>query len=317
MKILVTPTSMQPEKENPALDRLKEFADELVYNPTGKPLEEDALCRLLEDCDGYLAGLDFVTEKVLKSCHRLKAISRYGAGYDRVDLQAAKDCGIFVSNTPGANAEAVGELAFGMMMTLARRLVPLDRTTKAGGWVRSTGTELYGKTLGIVGLGAIGRVVARCAGGFGMHVIAYDPFIDEEYCKQKEIESMAFDDVMSRADFVTLHLPLLESTRHLVDRNVFASMKDGAILINASRGGIVDEDAALDALISGKLGGLGLDAFEEEPPAGSPLFAFDNVLATPHTGAHTMEATENMANMAVDNLIAMLSGQDCPYILNR
>ena len=315
MKILVTPTSLGPESGLEAMKRLREFADEIVYNEKGRPLTEEELIKALEGCDGYLAGLDQVSGRVLREAKGLKAVSRYGAGCDRVDLETARELGIPVANTPGANAEAVGELAFAMMLALARELPRLDASTKKGGWLRSMGTELSGKTLGIVGLGAIGRVVARCASGFQMRVIAYDPFINADYCREHGIEALSFEELISQADFISLHLPLTEETRHLVDRRAFEQMKDGVILIYASRGGIVDEKAARSALDTGRLGGLGLDAFEEEPPAGSPLFDCENVIATPHTGAHTREAAGKMAQMAVENLIQMLTGEACPHLV--
>ena len=317
MKILVTPTSLQPGKNEEALAPLRAFADELVFNTAGKPLTEEELIPLLQGCDGYVAGLDFVTESVFKACPGLKAVSRYGVGYDRVDLAAATAAGVKVTNTPGVNAEAVGELAFGLILCVARKIPALDRSTRDGEWVRSSGMELLGKTLGICGLGAIGKVVARCGQGFGMKVLAYDPYINEAYCAEHGIESVSFGELMSRSNVVSLHLPLLDSTRHMIDAKAIASMPDGAILVNASRGGIIDEDAAYEALVSGKLGGLGLDAFEIEPPVGSKLLTLDNVVATPHTGAHTKEATENMANASVKNLIDVLSGNDCPFIVNK
>lgn len=316
MKILVTPTSMQAGKDSAALRKLSSYCSNLVFNPTGKPLEEDALIELLKDCDGYLAGLDFVTEKVLRSCPHLKAISRYGAGYDRIDTKIARELGISVSNTPGANAQAVAELTFGMLLALARSIPYLHTETINGNWVRSSGIELFGKTIGIIGLGAIGKKVANCCAGFHMEVLAYDPYIQEDYCKEHNISSVTLEDLLKKSDFVTLHLPLNKDTHHLIDAHAIEWMKQGAILVNASRGGIVDEEAAYHALTTGKLGGLGLDAFEQEPPEASPLFALPNVIATPHAGAHTKEATTAMAEMAVDNLISMLEGKECRYIVN-
>ena len=316
MKILVTPTSLQPKKNPSALKRLSAFCDNLVFNQSGKPLEEDALTELLHDCDGYLAGLDQITEKVLLNCPNLKAISRYGAGYDRVDIDTARELGIQVSNTPGANAQAVAELSFALLISLARSIPYLHTETVKGKWVRSSGTELYGKTLGIIGLGAIGKRVAACASGFNMNILAYDPYIQANYCKDHGITAASFDILLKEADFITLHLPLNNNTHHLIDRNAIALMKPTAIIVNASRGGIIDEASAYEALSANRLGGLGLDAFEQEPPGASPLFNLSNVIATPHAGAHTREATAAMANMAVDNLIAMLSGQKCKYILN-
>lgn len=317
MKILVTPTSLQPDKNSNALERLSAFCPNLVFNPTGRPLGGSELIDLLNDCDGYLAGLDSITKDVLLNCPRLKAISRYGAGYDRVDLAAAKSQGILVSNTPGANAQAVAELAVGMLLSLARHITHLHSETIHGKWIRSTGEELLGKTIGIIGLGAIGKRVAHCCIGFDINVLAYDPYIQEDYCREHQITPVSLETLLEKSDFITLHLPLNDTTYHLINAAAIASMKSNAIIVNASRGGIIDEKAAYDALISGKLGGLGLDAFEKEPPEDSPLFSLPNVIATPHTGAHTKQAAEAMADMAVDNLITMLSGTECKYVLNK
>lgn len=317
MKVLVTPTSLQPGKNEEALNTLKGFTEDLVFNSTGRPLTEDELIPLLADCEGYIAGLDEITAKVLAACPNLKVISRYGAGYDRVDIQAAKEHGVTVTNTPGVNAQAVGELAFGLILSVARNIPYLNEQTRKGEWVRSTGMELKGKTLGIMGLGAIGKVVARCAQGFGMQVAAYDPFINEAYCQENNIRNSSFDEVVEMSDVISLHLPLNDQTRHLIGRDAIARMKDGTIIVNASRGGIIDEDAAYDALKSGRLAGLGLDAFEVEPPKDSRLFEFPTVIATPHTGAHTKEATINMANASVKNLIDVLSGKECPFVVNK
>jgi D-3-phosphoglycerate dehydrogenase len=317
MKILVTPTSLQPDKGGEALKVLQDFSNDLVFNELGRPLTEDELIPLLKDCDGYVAGLDYVTEKVISSCPNLKVISRYGAGYDRVDIAAAKATGIPVTNTPGVNAEAVGELAFSLILSLARKIPYLNQSTRSGGWVRSTGMELKRKTIGIMGLGAIGKVVARCAGGFEMNVLAYDPYVDKDYCTEHKIGIRTFDEVIAEADVISLHLPLTDSTRHLINSDTIAQMKPSAILINTSRGGIIDEDAAYYALKESRLGGLGLDAFEIEPPTESKLFELDSVVVTPHTGAHTKEATENMAYGSIRNLIDVLSGKECPFIVNR
>lgn len=316
MRILVSPTSIKENSDNPALKKLQEFAKELVYNNTGKPLEEEALIPLLKDCDGYLAGLDFITERVLNECPKLKVISRYGAGYDRVDIVAASKLNIKVTNTPGANAEAVGELAFGMVLALARNLVPLDRKTKENEWVRSIGIELFNKNMGIIGLGAIGKVVARCAIGMGMQVSAYDPYINEAYCSKYNIKSLSLEELMKNADIISLHLPLNEQTKHLINAESIKTMKTGVILINASRGGLIDEEAVQKALKEKKIGGLGLDAFEKEPPIDSGLFQYENVIVTPHTGAHTIEAADQMLQMSVDNLIAALSQKECPNLVN-
>ncbi len=317
MKILVTPTSLQPGKGSAALEVLKEFSDDLVFNPTGRPLTEDELIPLLQDCEGYVAGLDFITRKVIESCPKLKVISRYGVGYDRVDVEAAKEHGVLVTNTPGVNSEAVGELAFALILAVARKIPHLNEDTRKGGWMRSTGFECLGKKICILGLGSIGKVVARCAQGFGMSVSAYDPYINEAYCKEHDIAIVSFEEGIRDADVISLHLPLMDSTKHIINKEAIDQMKEGAVIINTSRGGIIDEDAAYEALKSGKLGGLGLDAFEQEPPKDSPLFEFDNVVVTPHTGAHTKEATDNMAKASIKNLIDVLNGNECAFVVNR
>lgn len=316
MKILVTPTSFKPENKTAAFRQLEAFADEIVYNPYGRPLTEDELIPLLEGCDGFVAGLDFITEKVLKSCKGLRVISRYGAGYDRVDTAAAKTCGIPVTNTPGVNAQAVADLSMALILAAARRIPMLDAKTRDGQWVRSTGIEIYNKTMGILGLGAIGKNVAKRAQGFDMRVLAYDPYMDKDYAEKHDIQVCTFDEVITQADVLSLHLPLNDETRNSINIGSMREMKKGVIIVNTSRGGIIDEDAAAQMLKAGQLGGLGLDAFAQEPPEKSPLFELDNVVLTPHTGAHTKEATENMANAAVKNLIDVLSGNECPFVVN-
>ncbi|MDR0841311.1 MAG: phosphoglycerate dehydrogenase [Christensenellaceae bacterium] len=313
MKILVTPTSIKKDDDTPGLLRLRGFADELVFNPFGRPLTEDELIPLLQGCDGYIAGLDQISEKVLSACPSLRVISRYGTGMDRVDLKAAALHAIAVTNTPGANAQAVAELAFGLILSLARAIPRLHQSTKEGNWERHQGMELGGKTIGILGLGAIGKRLAKCCMGFGMAVVAYDPFIDRAFCEREGIQIETMQGLLQKADIISIHLPLNDETKNLINADTIGLLKDGALLINASRGGIVEEAAVFNALKTGKLGGLGLDAFETEPPSASPLLQLPNVVATPHTGAHTKEAVLKMQEMAVDNLIAVLSGEDCPY----
>jgi D-3-phosphoglycerate dehydrogenase len=320
MKILVSPTSFKPESSGPAAELLRDFVSrscgELVFNSLGRPLAEDELIPLLRDCSGYIAGLDFITKKVIDSCGELRVISRYGAGLDRVDLEAAKAKNIAVCNTPGANAQAVADMAFTLALCAARKVPVLDRKTREGEWPRSNGIELYGKTMGILGLGAVGKGVAKRAQGFSMRIMAYDPFINRQYAMENGIEAATFEEIITNADVISLHLPLTEETRGIISGAAMDRMKKGVILVNTARGGLIDERAAYERLKSGLLGGLGLDVYEEEPPGALPLFELDNVVLTPHTAAHTMEATANMAIMAVRNLIDVLSGKNCPYIVN-
>ncbi len=318
MKVLVTPTSFNKEVCPEAWHMLEQFASEIICNPYNRPLTADELIPLLEGVDGYIAGVDEVSARVIeKAPSTLKVISRYGVGYDQVDIEACGQRGIVVTNTPGVNAESVADLAFGLMLSVARQIPYADEQTKRGGWPRITGMELYGKTLGIIGLGAIGKGVARRAKGFSMRVLAYDPAIDEAFCRQHGVEIATFEEILSNSDFISLHLPLKEQTRYIINSRTISMMKDGAILINTARGGLVDQQALYQALKSGKLGGVGMDVFEIEPPGDSPLFELRNVVVTPHMGSSTVEAINAMANLAVKNLIDVLSGKECPYIVNR
>ena len=315
MKILVTPTSFRPDKQSQALLKLQEYATEIVFNPYGRPLVQSELIELLPGCDGYIAGLDYIDAYVIASCDKLKVISRYGAGVDRVDLAAASAKKIAVCNTPGANAQAVADLTMGLLLAVARKIPFLDKNVKSGNWLRSTGIEIYGKTIGILGLGAIGKAVAKRAQGFSMRVMAYDPYIDSAFATENNIISASIEEIVREADVISLHLPLTKDTRNIISGDLMKKMKRGVIIINTARGGIIEEDVLPELLDSGQLGGLGLDAFEEEPLLETPLSAYDNVVLTPHTAAHTYEATENMADMAVQNLIDVLSENNCPYII--
>jgi D-3-phosphoglycerate dehydrogenase len=290
------------------MDKLRSFADNLVFNPQNRPLSEVELIPLLDGCDGCSAGLDAYTKKVIEKSQNLKVISRYGTGVDNVDLDAAKEQGVIVCRTPGVNSQAVAELVFGLVLCLIRKLPLLDRSTREGKWDRSVGTELRQKTFGIVGLGAVGKEVARIAAGFSMRILACDPTMDNEFAQAHGITPASFDHLSRVSDILSLHLPLTPDTRHIISGSVMRNMKKGAIIVNTARGGLIDEEAAFVLLKSGHLGGLALDVYEEEPPHASPLFVLDNVIVTPHTAARTAEATAAMAADSVQNLKEALEG---------
>jgi D-3-phosphoglycerate dehydrogenase len=289
------------------MDRLKNFADDLVFNTKGKPFTEDELIAELKGCDGCIAGLDPFNRKVIENAGTLKVVSRYGTGIDNVDVEAAREKGITVCRTPGVNSQAVAELAIAFMLCLARQVPMLDRKTREGHWVRSVGVELQKRTLGILGLGAVGKRTARIAAGFSMNVLACDPNMDKDYARANDIRWVDFDTLLRESDFLSLHLPLKPDTRHIISAEAMRRMKKGVIIINTARGGLIDEAAACDLIKSGHLDGLGLDVYEEEPPQNSPLFGLENVVFTPHTAAHTTEATAGMASMSVENLISALT----------
>ncbi len=307
-KVLVTPRSYG--KNDPRLKtELEAAVGEVVYNPQGRSLSAEEVKKLIPGCHGYIAGLDDINADVIAAADQLKVIARYGVGVDKVDLEAARAKGVTVTNTPGANSVSVAELAVGLMLSLARNIPAASAAIKKGEWPKLSGTSIEGKTVGLLGLGAIGRLVAQRLAGFGCRVIAHDPYADKQFAKANNVELLSRDEVVSRADFLSLHCPVLDDTRGMVDKDFLAKAKKGAFLVNTARGELVDEAALLDALKSGQLRGAALDALRSEPPAADdPLLALDNVIVTPHTGAHADSATNAMGRGALDDCLAVLGG---------
>lgn len=312
-RLLVTPTSYG--KNDPRLKtQLEAQVGEVLYNPTGKPLTSAEVAKILPGVDGYIAGLDAIDAQALQAADRLKVIARYGVGVDNVDLAAARAKGIVVTNTPGANSVSVAELALGLMLALARQIPEAVEAVHQGKWPRYSGVSLEGKTIGILGLGAIGKQLARRLHGFDCKILAYDPFADAAFARDNHIELNSMDGVIEEADFISLHLPLLPETRGLVNEAFLNRMKKGSFLVNTSRGEVVDEAALLNALQSGRIKGAGLDAFTVEPPAaGNPLLALPQVIATPHLGAQTDGATSNMGWFAMRDCLAVLNNEEPVY----
>ncbi len=312
-RLLVTPTSYG-KNDSRLKTELEAQVGEVIYNPTGKPLTSAEVSNLLPGIDGYIAGLDGIDVKALQSANRLKVIARYGVGVDNVDLAAAREKGIVVTNTPGANSVSVAELALGLMLALARQIPEAVEAVHQGKWPRYSGVSLEGKTVGILGLGAIGKQLARRLSGFDCKIVAYDPFADTAYAKDNHIKLANMDEVIGQADFVSLHLPLLPETRGIVNETFLNKMKKGSFLINTSRGEAIDEDALLKALQDGRLKGAGLDAFTIEPPdPKNPLLALPQVVVTPHLGAQTDGATSNMGWLAMRDCLAVLKGEKPAY----
>ena len=296
---------------------LEALVGEVIYNPTGKPLSSEEVAKLLPGIDGYIAGLDCIDADALQTADRLKVISRYGVGFDNVDLTAAREKGIIVTNTPGANSVSVAELALGLMLALARQIPEAVEAVHQGKWPRYSGVSLEGKTIGILGLGAIGKHLARRLSGFDCTIVAFDPCVDTVFAKANSIELGTMDQVIERSDFVSLHLPLLPETRGIVNETFLGKMKKGSFLINTSRGEVIDEVALLKALQSGHLKGAGLDAFSSEPPdPKNPLLALPQVISTPHLGAQTDGATSNMGWFAMKDCLAVLRNEEPVYRVN-
>jgi D-3-phosphoglycerate dehydrogenase len=268
-------------------------------------LAKEELEKIIKDYDGLaVRSATKVTEKVLAAAAKLKVVGRAGIGVDNIDVKAATAKGVIVMNTPFGNSITTAEHAISMMMALARQIPEADRSTQAGKWEKSRflGVELFGKTLGVIGCGNIGAIVADRAIGLKMKVVAYDPFLSAERAMAIGVEKVELDDLLRRADFITLHTPLTDKTRNVIDAAALKKTKTGVRIINCARGGLIDERALADALKSGHVAGAALDVFETEPAKENVLFGLENVISTPHLGASTGEAQENVALQVAEQM---------------
>ncbi|MCX6866995.1 MAG: NAD(P)-binding domain-containing protein, partial [Verrucomicrobia bacterium] len=275
-------------------------------------LPEASMLKLAGDFDAFLCGDDAISRAVLeKSLPRLKVISKYGVGLDKIDIPATKELKIPVLSTPGVNHMTVAEHAFALLLGLVKHIVTTATAARRGEWLRLTGHEIFKKTIGIIGLGRIGREVAIRARAFDMDVIACDPFWDEVFAAQHQITRCAtMDEVLTQADVVSLHCNLSAETRGMIRREKIAAMKDGVVIINCARGEIVESADMVDALTSGKVGGYGADVLDvEPPPADHPLLSAPNCLITPHIGSRTYESVPRQAMKSLTNLIHALRGE--------
>ncbi len=256
-----------------------------------------------------IVGLDDITGDVMASVDGLTAVAKHGVGVDNIDVAAATELGITVLNTPGANSGAVADLTIGLMLNLARQIIPADASVRAGRWDRFFGPELSGKTLGLVGLGRIASEVATRAHGFGMRILAFDPFPPDDEFHRRGARRSDLDNVLAESDFVSLHLPATVDGQPIIDRTALLRMKNTAFLVNAARGSLVDEAAVADALTHETLAGYAGDAFATEPPVGSPLLGAPRTILTPHIGAFTDRSNELMGVSVVEDVARVLRGE--------
>jgi len=268
-------------------------------------LSKEELEKIIKDYDGLaVRSATRVTEKVIAAATNLKVVGRAGIGVDNIDVKAATTKGIIVMNTPFGNSITTAEHALSLMMALARQIPDADRSTQAGKWEKSKflGVELFAKTLGVIGCGNIGSIVADRAIGLKMKVIAFDPFLSPERAVELGVEKVELDELLKRADFITLHTPLTDKTRNILDAAALAKTKPGVRIVNCARGGLIEERALAAALKSGHVAGAALDVFEVEPAKDSVLFGLPNVICTPHLGAATSEAQENVALQVAEQM---------------
>jgi len=300
MNSLVISTSSFDTGNNPAIQRLLQNGFQVITNPHKRKLTEDEIIALLSSgATGLIAGIEPLTERVFQAAPNLKVISRCGAGMDSVDLAAAKNRGIQVLNTPEAPAQAVAELTLGYILSLLRQINPVDRAVRNGEWPRTQGRLFAAQTVGVIGLGHIGRRVARLCQAFEATVVAHDPYASQI---PDGVSMLPLEQLLASADIITLHTPYSADMHHLLDAKTFAAMKPETIVINAARGGLVDENALLAALQSGKVSAAALDVFEQEPYHG-PLLECGNVILTSHVGSLARESRQRMEIEAAENLL--------------
>lgn len=305
---MTKPKVLISDKLSPASVQI--FKDRGVEVDLKTGLSEDELCAIIGDYDGLaIRSATKVTPKVMDAAKKLKVVGRAGIGVDNVDIKAATARGIVVMNTPFGNSVTTAEHALSLMMALARQIPEANASTHAGKWEKNKfmGVELAGKTLGLIGCGNIGSIVADRAQGLKMKVIAFDPFLSAERAAAMNVEKVELEQLLARADFISLHTPLTDTTRHLLNKDTLAKCKKGVRIINCARGGLIVEADIKAAIESGHVAGAAFDVFEEEPAKTNPLFGMEQVVATPHLGASTTEAQENVAIQVAEQMADYLT----------
>ena len=308
-KVLIATRSFGSASPRP-MEVLKQAGFKLVYADMSLEMTEERLIDLLKGVAGAIIGIVPMTAHVLENAPDLKVISAHGVGVDHIDLDAAVERGITVTNCPGANAASVADLTIGLMIAVARKIPLAEKNLRQDAWGRILGSELFQKTLGVVGLGHIGLGVAKRALGFEMSILVYDPCVAEIPQGFPHMRFASFEDVLRYSDYVSLHTPLNDATLNMIGAAELAAMKKEAYLINTARGGLVDEQALYEALYNRQIAGAALDCFMNEPPTDSPLLELDNIVMTPHIGMHTNESIERVGMLAAQNVVNILNGKE-------
>lgn len=312
------------EIPKPALDILKAKVDPKVW-PKEAPPPKDAITREVRNTEGLMCLLtDSIDMEVINAGENLKVISQVAVGYDNIDVEAATKRGIYVTNTPGVLTETTADLTWALLMAVARRLVEADKYVRRGDWripwglMMMLGSDIYGKTIGVVGLGRIGLAVARRAKGFGMRILYHGRTRKPDLEKELDLQYIDLETLLKESDFVTLHVPLTPETHHMIGEKELKLMSDTSYLINTSRGPIIDEAALYQALKEGWIKGAALDVHEKEPTdPDNPLLKLSNVVVTPHIGSASVETRTKMAVMAAKNLVSVLDGKIPPNLVNK
>jgi phosphoglycerate dehydrogenase-like enzyme len=307
-KVLVAPATLAAV-EGEYARVLRGAGFELVYPARGAQLTEEELLAALPGVRASLAGSEPYTRRVIEANPALRVIARVGVGFDAVDLAAANERGVAVTIAPGTNQDAVAEHTFALILALAKGLLEQDAGTRAGRWPRRANLPLRGRTLGIAGLGRIGKAVAVRGAAFGMRLLAFEPYPDGRFVAQYGVTLVPFDRLLAESDYLTLHVPLTPESKHLINRQTLARMKPTAFLVNTARGALVNEADLLEALQNRRPAGAGLDVFEHEPPGQHPLFALDNVVLSAHTAGVDLQSRDDMAASAARSIVALSRGE--------
>ena len=310
--VLITDASIRPE----GIELLESVASLTVLQSY---TSEADIIEAARDADAILARTAIISKAVIEAAPKLKIVSRHGVGVDNVDVDACTRQGVLVTITGDANSEAVSECAFGLLLAIARKTAQANAHIRSGQWNRDlfVGLELYEKVLGIVGMGRIGSRLARHAGGFDMQVLAYDPYVDADAAQEAGITLVNLETLLRRADFISLHMPLTDETRHIIGPAELALMKPSAILVNTARGGLVDETALYETLVNNRIAGAALDVFEAEPLSNeNRLLELDNLLCSPHVAGQTEESLLRMSVGAAENILRVFRGERPLGIVN-
>jgi phosphoglycerate dehydrogenase-like enzyme len=309
MKVLITPMTLAGI-DSPYLGMLKDAGFQLVFPGKAFQLTEEELLGALPGICAVIAGSEPYTPRVFAANPQLRVVARAGVGYDAVNVPAATARNVAVATAPGTNHDAVAEHTFALILALAKDLPNQHNSVRAGDWPRRANLPLRGRTLGIAGLGRIGKAVAERGKAFNMKLMAYEPFPDTAFAARVGLEFVSFDALLANSDYLSLHLPLTDQSRHLINKQTLARMKPSAFLVNTARGGLVCEVDLSEALRSGRLAGAGLDVFEEEPPTKpNPLCQFENVVVTPHAAGVDLQSRDDMAVSAARTIVALSRGE--------
>lgn len=307
-RVLIAPVALANLQAS-FVDALKRAGLELVYHGHPAQMTEEQLLVALNGIEASLAGSEPYTPRVLAAHPQLKVVARVGVGYDTVNLEAATKQGIAVCFAPGTNQGSVAEHTFAMMLAWTRNLINQHNSVKVGGWPRGTLLPLRGRTLGIAGLGRIGKAVATRAQAFEMEVIAHDAVPDAAWAAKHNVPLVSWEELLRRADFLTIHVPAMAQTHRMINAQSLAQMKPTAVVVNTARGAVVDEKALYEALKAKQIAGALLDVFDEEPPGKHPLFELDNVIVTPHAAGVDLRSRDDMALSAAEAIASLYNGE--------